>query len=127
MHEIADSGGNDDGLVGGDSPEAPPVEMVEVGVGDEHQINVGQMVMCQAGMAQSPGDKQPIGPVGVHQNVSMGSLDQERGVADPGDAELSRFEPGKNRGGTVAMAPSGGKKSGQKDIGDKAVGPTAAR
>lgn len=82
-----------------------------MGVGNEHQIDVGQMVMGQAGMAQSPRDKQPIGPVGVHQNISMGSLDQEGGVADPRDAELSGFKPRKNGGGTIAMAPPGRKKS----------------
>jgi hypothetical protein len=45
VHEIADSGGNDDGLVGGDSPEAPPVEMVEVGVSNENQIDIRQVMV----------------------------------------------------------------------------------
>ena len=55
-------------------------------------------------MTQSAGDKQPIGPVGIHENVSVRPLDEERGVTNPSDADLFWFELGKDGAGTVAMA-----------------------
>ena len=122
MHEIADSGGNDDGLVGGDSPEAPPVEMVEVGVGDENQIDRGEVVVGKSGMTQAADHEKPVGPVRVHQNVPLVALNEEGCMADPCDADLSLAEFRENGGRSVPMAAFSGKKGGQKHIGDKTVG-----
>ena len=122
VHKIADSIGNDNGLVGGDSAEAPPIEMVEVGVGDEDQIDRWEVMVGKSSMAQPADHEKPVGPVRVDQNVSLVALNEEGGMTDPCDADLSLAEFWENRGRSVPMAAFSGKKGGQKHIGDKTVG-----
>ena len=122
VHEIADSVWNNNGLVGGDSAQATPVEVVEVGVGDENQIDRGEVMVGKTGMAQSTDHEKPVGPVRVDQNVSLVALNEEGGMTDPCDADLSLAEFWENRGRSVPMAAFSGKKGGQKHIGDKTVG-----
>ena len=122
VHEIADTGGNDNGLIGGDSTQAPPVEMVEMGVGDENQIDRGEVMMGESGMAQTAHHEKPVGPVRVDQNISLMALDEEGCVTDPSDADLSLTEFWENGRRSVPMAALSGKKGGQKHIGDKTVG-----
>jgi len=122
VHEIADSVWNNNGLVGGDSAQATPVEVVEVGVGDENQIDRGEVMVGKTGMAQSTDHEKPVGPVRVDQNVSLVALNEEGGMTDPRDADLALPEFWENRGRSVPMAAFSGKKGGQKHIGDKTVG-----
>jgi len=122
VHEIADTGGTDNGLVGGDSAEAAPVEVVEVGVGDEDQIDRGEVMVGKTGMTQAPDHEKPVGPVWVDQDISLMALDEEGCVTNPGDADLTFAEFWKNGGRSVPMAAFSGKKRGQKHIGDKTVG-----
>ena len=122
VHEIADSGGNDNGLIGGDPTEAPPVEMVEMGVGDENQIDRGEVMVGESGVAQTAHHEKPVGPVRIHQNVCLMALNEEGGMSDPRDADLPLAEFWKNGGRSVPMAAFSGKKGGQKHIGDKTVG-----
>ena len=122
VYEIANSGGNDNGLVGGDSPEAPPVEMVEVGVGDENQIDRGEVMVGKSGMTQAANHEKPVGPVRVHQNVPLVALNEEGCMADPCDTDLSLAKFRENGGRSVPMAAFSGKKGGQKNIGDKTMG-----
>jgi hypothetical protein len=95
--------------------------MIKVGVGDEHEVDVGQMMMGEAGMAEAADHQQPVSPVGVDQNVAVGPLNQEGGVTDPGDADLAVLQFGKKGCWAVAMAPLAGKKGGEEHIGDKTV------
>ncbi len=122
VNKIANSGGNDNGLVGGDSSEAAPVEVVKVGVGDENQIDRGEVMMGKTCMAQSTDHQKPVGPVRVDQNVPLMALDEEGCVTDPRDADLALAEFWENRGRSVPMAAFSGEKGGQKHIGDKAMG-----
>ena len=98
-----------------------------MGVGDEHEVNIGEMMMGEAGVAQATDHEEPVGPVRVHEDISVRPLDQERGVANPGKADLSVFEFGEDRGGAVPVAPFSGKEGGQQNIGDKAMGALPAR
>jgi len=122
VHEIPNSGWNDNGLVGGDSAQATPVEVVEVGVGDENQIDRGEVMVGKSGMAQSTDHKKPVRPVRVDQNVPLMALDEEGCVTDPRDADLALAEFWENGGRSVPMAAFSGKKGGQKNIGDKTMG-----
>ena len=122
VHEIADSVGYDNGLVGGDAAEAPSVEMIEVGVGDENQINRGEVMVGKSGMAQAADHEEPVGPVRVDQNVPLVALNEEGCMTDPCDADLPLPEFWENGGRSVPMATFFGKKGGQKHIGDKTVG-----
>jgi hypothetical protein len=49
-------------------------------------------------------------------------LDEKRGVANPGEADLAVLELGKNRSGAVVMTPFGRKEGGEKNIGDETMG-----
>jgi len=77
--------------------------------------------MGEAGMAEAADHQQPVGPVWIHENVAMGTLDQKGGMADPSQTHLPGLEFGKDRGGSVPMAPLAGEKSGKEHIGDKTV------
>ena len=83
--------------------------MVEVGVGDENEIDVGQMMVGEAGMAEATDHQKPVGPIWIHQDISVGALNQKGGVANPSQANLPMLELGKNGGSSVAVAPFAGK------------------
>ncbi len=117
--------GDDDGLVAGDGLQGATVEVVEVGVGDEDEIDGGEVVKLEAGVLDALDDLEPLGPVWVDEDAVLGGLDKEGGVADPGDAdfvigdlgEVGFLEPlavalGEERwdddlGQEVALVPSG--------------------
>ena len=121
MHKVADSSGNDNGLIGGNPAEAASVEMIKMGMSDENEVDGGKVVVGESSVAEAPNDKKPVGPVRIDKNVAMGSLNQEGSVADPGDADLACFKFRKDGGKLLACAPLARKKSREDDIGDKAV------
>lgn len=88
MDQVADFKGYDNGLIRCDGPQAATVKMVEVGVGDEDQIDVGQIVQVNAGVFDAFDDLEPARPVGIDEYIQPGSLDEKRGVADPGNADF---------------------------------------
>jgi len=122
VHQVADPGRHNDRLVGGDLAETTPVEVVEMGVGDEHQVDVGQVVMGQTGMAKAADDEQPIRPVGIDKDVGFGALDQKGRMANPSQTNLPVFQLGKNRLGTVAVSPFPPEEGGQENFRDETVG-----
>lgn len=91
-------------------------------VGDEHQINVGEMVMSQSGVTKSSYDQQPVGPIWIDEDIAVWTLNQKGGVPDPGDGNLSLPQFRKNGGSVGSVAPLAGKKSRKKNVGDEAVG-----
>jgi hypothetical protein len=79
---------NDDALARLEDLEARLVEVVEMGVGHEHQIDFRQPVQIEAGMAAAFHRAVPFRPVGIDDHRVAGELQEKRGVADPGDAHL---------------------------------------
>ena len=67
------------------------MKMIEVGMGQQHQVNRRQILDLQAGTFDPLEQEQPVGEVRVNQDVEIGELDQERGVANPGDGHLAVF------------------------------------
>lgn len=122
VHQVADPGRHNDRLVGGDLAETPPVEVIEMGVGDEHQVDVGQVVMGQTGVAKAADDEQPIRPVGIDKDVGFGALDQKGRMANPGQTNFPVFQLGKNRLDAVAVSPFPPEEGGQENFRDEAVG-----
>ena len=112
VNQIPHSRGNDNGLVGCDLPEAPTVKVIEMGMGDQNKVNRGEVVMSQSGVAESSNNEEPVGPVGVDENVCLRCLDQKRGMADPGDTELPFFQFGKDGWDSVPLAPLASEKGG---------------
>jgi len=95
--------------------------VIEVGMGNQYEINGGKVVVGESCVAETADDEQPVGPVGIDENISVWTLDQKRGVANPGDTDLPCFEFRKNGGKVIALTSLPRKKRGQNDIGDKAV------
>lgn len=77
VHEIADMFGNDDGLVRGDGAEGSAVEVVEMGVGDENEINRGEVVDFHARLLDALDDLEPPRPVGVDQETVFRGLNEK--------------------------------------------------
>ncbi len=96
VHEIGHAGGHDDGLARGDGAEGAAVEVIEMRVGDEDEVDVGQVGDGEAGALEPLDDDEPVGPVGIDEDVVPRRLDEERGVADPGDGDLAGLEFGEN-------------------------------
>lgn len=119
VHQIADVFGDDDGLFVCDGAEGPAVEMVEVGVGDKHEVDVGEVVKFDSGMSQAFDDFQPFRPVRVDQNAVLAGLEKEGRVSDPSDANLVSFELRKLDGTRGAV--SWRKQGGQEHLGEKAA------
>ena len=92
-----------------------------MGMGNQYEIDGGKVVVGESCVAETADDEQPVGPVGIDENISVWNLDQKRGVANPSDTDLSCFELRKDRGKMLASAPLARKKSREDDIGDKAV------
>ena len=81
------------------------VEMIEMRVGQQHQVNRWQVLDSQAGPLDSFEQEEPVGEVGINQHVQIGELDEKRGVADPGDGHLAEGQFGKGRALGLAGAP----------------------
>lgn len=90
VDEVAHARGDDDRLVGGDLSQASPIEVVEMSVGDEDEVDRGELVVFHSCVAEAPDDKKPIRPVRIDQNIAVRSLDKKRGVPDPRDGNLAR-------------------------------------
>jgi hypothetical protein len=61
------------------------VQVVEMGVGDEHGVDRRKVVERDAGHARAFDDAVPKRPVRIDDDIGGGELDEESGVADPGD------------------------------------------
>ena len=97
VDETADIFGDDNRLVAGDGAECLAVEMVKVGMGHQHEVDCWQVVDFHAGLLDAFDDFEPLGPVGIDEHAVLGSLNEERGMADPSDADLPMLELGKDR------------------------------
>ena len=81
------------------------MEMIEVGVGEEHQINARQVLNLQPGAADALQQKQPVGEIGINQHIEVRELRQKRSVPDPGQGRLPARELGKSGPDIFAGAP----------------------
>lgn len=68
------------------------VQVVHVRVGEKDGVDGRQVFDAQAGTALSAEEDERAGEDGVDEQVAAGDLDQERGVADEGDAEVVRVD-----------------------------------
>ena len=80
--------------------------MVEVRVRDQNQIDLGKIIDVNAGMLESLEEENPIGEVRIDQEVQIGELAEEGGVADPGERELA-FNKVRKRRRPVPTGPLG--------------------
>ena len=90
VNQVPDSDRDYDWLIGCDSTQSPPIEMVEMRVRDEDKIDRRQMIDLKTGALQTLDHLEPHRPIRVDQHVHRFHLDQERRMADPGDGKLAR-------------------------------------
>ena len=69
VDEIADAGRNDNRLIGRDFAQRPAIEMIEMRVGHEDQVDLGQVIDLQPGTFQAFDHFQPHRPVRIDQDV----------------------------------------------------------
>jgi len=69
LHQVPHTVRDDDGLKCRDPSESSPVQMVEMGVSNEHQVNCREMMQLYSGTPDTFDDLEPEGPTGVHQNI----------------------------------------------------------
>ena len=97
MHEIADVFGDGDRLVAGYSAQGAAIQMIEVSVGDQHEIDGRKVAELDPGMLDALNDLEPFRPIGIDEHAVLGSLNEKGGVPDPSDANLAGRKFGKDR------------------------------
>ena len=72
-----------------DGPQRCTVQMIEVGVRNQHHIDGRQISDSQAGPPQALQHKKPARKVGIDDNALPAHLQKETGVADESHAQLA--------------------------------------
>lgn len=93
--EVAHAPRHDADFGVGQFAEGRFVKVVEVGVSEEDEINGRQVFDAEAGAFDAFEQEEPVGEIGVNEDVQVGELDKKRGVADPGEGDLAAAEFGK--------------------------------
>ena len=78
------------------------MKMIEVSVGQQHEVNWRQVFKPEPGTFDSFEQEEPVGEVGINENVEVGELDEERRVPNPRDGHLAKGQFGKSR--TLGLA-----------------------
>ena len=72
-----------------DGPQRWPVQVVEVGVGHQHQVNGGQVAHSQTGLPQPLEDEEPAREIGVDDNILAAHLEKKTRMTDESHAQLA--------------------------------------
>ena len=95
-----------------------------MGMRHQHEVDRREVMDFDSRLAKAFDDLQPLRPVRVDQDAVLGCLDEERGVADPSDAQLALSEFGIDRLRFFAVALR--EHRGNDDLGEEiALMPTA--
>lgn len=105
LGQIPHAPGNDGDLGRMQPAQGGAMEMIEVGVGEQNQVNGRQVLDFQAGAPDSLQKEKPVGEIGINQHVQIRELGQKGGVPDPGQGDLSAGQFGKPGPDIFAGAP----------------------
>jgi hypothetical protein len=81
------------------------MKMIEVRVREQNQIDGREILDFQAGTFDAFEQEQPVGKIGVDEDVEIGELNEEGRVTDPGDRHFAVFQFWKNGPAMLAGAP----------------------
>ena len=81
------------------------MEMIEMGVGEQDQVNGRQVLDFQPGAPDALQKKKPVGEIRINQHVQIGELRQKGSVADPGQRRLAAGQLGEFGPDMLARAP----------------------
>jgi hypothetical protein len=70
------------------------VEMIEVRVSEQDEVNGREVFESEAGAFDAFEEKEPVGEIGVNEDIEVSELDEKRGVANPGKGDLAMSELG---------------------------------
>src|SRR5262249_9955134 len=87
--EIAHPPSHDADLGRRQFPERRFVEMIEMGVSQQHEIDRWQMRDAQPRALDSFQQKNPVREVGINQNVQIIKLSKKRSMPNPGERDLA--------------------------------------
>ena len=105
------------GLPRGNSPQCSPIQVVEMGVGHEHQVDCRQMLQRKPRTTNTFDDFQPERPDRIDEDVPSPPLNQKRRVPNPSQANVVRRKRRKLR--LMCYSLSTRKKRGQIDLGNE--------
>ncbi len=109
VDEVAHAGGDNDGLIGSNLPQASTVKVIKVGVSNENEVDRGEVMVGKTCVTEASNHQEPICPIGIDKNIGLGGLNEKGGVTNPGDADLTFFQFWKYGGSAVAMPTLAGK------------------
>lgn len=89
VDKVAYSRRDNDGLVSRNPPQAAAVKVIKMSVGDKNEVDRGKLVMFDSCVAKAAHHQKPIGPVGVDENISVRPLNEEGGMPNPSDGNLT--------------------------------------
>jgi len=75
--EVAHAPGHDADFRRGQPAESGAMKMIEVGVSQQDQINGGEVLDFETGAADAFEQEEPVGEIGINQDVQIGELGQE--------------------------------------------------
>src|SRR6266566_10107540 len=81
------------------------MKMIEMSVREQNQVNRWQMTDLDSRPFDALEQEQPVGEIGIDQNVQITELNQKRGVTDPGDRHLAVVQFGEIRFFVLSFAP----------------------
>jgi len=114
MDEVADMFGYGYGLVAGYGAQGAAVQMIEVCMGDQHEIDGREIAEFDSRVLDPLDDFKPLRPVGVYEHTVLGRLNEKRCVSDPGHTELSSGKIGEH--GLDAVTVASGEEGGDDDL-----------
>jgi len=85
------------------------VKVIKVGVGNENEVDRGEVMVGKTCVTEASNHQEPICPIGIDKNIGLGGLNEKGGVTNPGDANLTFFQFWKYGGSAVAMPTLAGK------------------
>src|SRR5258707_2602562 len=91
MDQITNSPWHHDWLSGGNPAQRASIQMIEVSVGDQDQINGGEMINSGSGPAGPLYQLQPQRPNPDDQKVKSSPADPKRKLVSPGGAKIVYF------------------------------------
>ena len=71
------------------TPQRWFVEMIEMRVCQQYQVDGRKMFDRQPGTLEAFQQKQPVGEIGINENIQIMELNQERRVTNPGQRDLA--------------------------------------
>jgi hypothetical protein len=95
VREVAHAPGHDADFGMRQFAETWFVKVIEMRVGEQDEIDGRQVFDFETGAFDAFEEEEPVGEIGVDENVEIGELNKEGGVTDPGEGDFALGEFGK--------------------------------